>query len=147
MAHAAGPAVAPEHAAAASGDAAAQERAPAATQASVDDSVRCRLSGICEGDAPDCGAAAAEATHGGDEAAAADARLACTTGDGERAAAVLTATQHAWDGYRRCAWGEDELRPLSCTGVHWLNLSLTLVDSLDTLHLLGLRREFEEAAE
>lgn len=46
-----------------------------------------------------------------------------------------------------CAWGEDELQPLSCTGVHWLNLSLTMVDSLDTLYLLGMRREFEEAAE
>jgi hypothetical protein len=109
--------------------------------------VRCRLSGICEGGAPDCGSAAAHAVHASEAAAVDDARLACTTGDADRAAAVLAATRHAWDGYRRCAWGEDELRPLSCTGVHWLNLSLTLVDSLDTLHLLGLRREFEEAAE
>lgn len=45
-----------------------------------------------------------------------------------------------------CAWGEDELAPLACSGAHWLNLSLTLVDSLDTLYLLGLSSEFEEAA-
>lgn len=36
--------------------------------------------------------------------------------------------------------------PCSCTGGHWLNLSLTIVDSLDTLYLLGMHREFEEAA-
>ena len=47
---------------------------------------------------------------------------------------------------RECAWGQDELQPLSCSGVHWLNLSLTMVDSLDTLYLLGMRAEFEEAA-
>ena len=45
-----------------------------------------------------------------------------------------------------CAWGEDELAPVACAGAHWLNLSLTLVDSLDTLYLLGMRAEFEEAA-
>jgi mannosyl-oligosaccharide alpha-1,2-mannosidase len=48
---------------------------------------------------------------------------------------------------RQCAWGEDELQPLSCTGVHWLNLSLTMVDSLDTLYLLGMHDEFAEAAQ
>lgn len=34
----------------------------------------------------------------------------------------------------------------SCAGGHWLNLSLTMVDSLDTLYLLGMEKEFEEAA-
>lgn len=47
---------------------------------------------------------------------------------------------------RDCAWGEDELAPLACSGAHWLNLSLTMVDSLDTLYLLGMTEEFEEAA-
>jgi mannosyl-oligosaccharide alpha-1,2-mannosidase len=117
--------------------------APAATapaaeqrteQAPTDDSVRCRLSGICEGQQPACTNDPADV-------------LACLAGDAERAAAVRRAAEHAWDGYRACAWGQDELRPLSCTGEHWVNLSLTMVDSLDTLHLLGMRREFQEAAE
>jgi hypothetical protein len=54
---------------------------------------------------------------------------------------------HCYPPRRDCAWGWDELQPLSCQGAHWLNLSLTLVDSLDTLYLTGLHREFEEAAE
>ena len=46
-----------------------------------------------------------------------------------------------------CAWGQDELLPLSCRGGHWLNLSLTMVDGLSTLSLLGLTREFDQAVE
>ncbi|KAL4430639.1 hypothetical protein ABPG75_005895 [Micractinium tetrahymenae] len=114
---------------------------PAAAEPLIDDSVRCRLSCICDSPPAICnGTAAGSAEQGHDT-------LACVTDDEGRAAAVQEAARHAWSGYRDCAWGEDELRPLSCSGVHWLNLSLTMVDSLDTLHLLGLRREFEEAAE
>jgi hypothetical protein len=187
-----------------------------------DDSVRCRLSGICEGGHPGCPQQAADAANVGDGEGAPDP-LACLTSAAARAEAVQEAARHAWQGYRcalpacvqlqatfvrppacsparlpdcriwrsnhpvgalptllhppccchsasldaapapppahhrrpglwppacrDCAWGEDELRPLSCTGVHWLNLSLTVVDSLDTLYLLDMRREFEEAAE
>ena len=33
-----------------------------------------------------------------------------------RQLAVIDAFQWAWQGYRRCAWGQDELMPLSCAG-------------------------------
>lgn len=46
---------------------------------------------------------------------------------------------------REHAWGQDELLPLSKTGSKWFNLGLTLVDALDTLLLLHLDAEFEEA--
>ena len=53
--------------------------------------------------------------------------------------------QWAWKGYRTYAWGEDELLPLSHASHRWFGLGLTLVDSLDTLHMMGLEEELAEA--
>ena len=38
---------------------------------------------------------------------------------------------------REYAWGQDELKPISKTHSMWFNLGLTLVDSLDTLLIMG----------
>mmetsp|Transcript_12642 Transcript_12642/g.46201 ORF Transcript_12642/g.46201 Transcript_12642/m.46201 type:complete len:614 (+) Transcript_12642:277-2118(+) len=65
--------------------------------------------------------------------------------DAARALAVQRAFEHAWYGYRKYAWGWDELEPLSRTGHTWFGLGLTLVDSLDTMLLMGLKDHFEEA--
>ena len=46
---------------------------------------------------------------------------------------------------RDYAWGEDELKPLTKGSSVWFNLGLTLVDSLDTLLIMGLREDFLEA--
>lgn len=55
---------------------------------------------------------------------------------------------HAWNGYKKNAWMHDEVMPLSGgqkdTFVGW---AATLVDSLDTLYIMGLKEEFEEALE
>ena len=53
--------------------------------------------------------------------------------------------QWAWKAYREYAWGEDELEPLTHSSRRWFGLGLTLVDSLDTLHMMGLEEEFAEA--
>jgi|AntAceMinimDraft_1070359.scaffolds.fasta_scaffold06920_3 hypothetical protein len=53
--------------------------------------------------------------------------------------------RHAWGGYLAHAWPEDELAPLSKVGVEWLNVGLTIVDALDTLLIMGLDEEVEEA--
>jgi mannosyl-oligosaccharide alpha-1,2-mannosidase len=53
--------------------------------------------------------------------------------------------EQAWTGYKRHAWGKDELLPVSKTSSSWFNLGLTLVDSLDTMLLMGLSDEFDEA--
>lgn len=58
---------------------------------------------------------------------------------------VVDAFVHAWRAYRTYAWGKDELKPVSRSSREWLNLGLTLVDSLDTMWLMGLREEFDEA--
>ena len=44
------------------------------------------------------------------------------------------------------AWGRDELLPLSNTSsIRWGHLGVTLLDSLDTLLLLGLEEEYAAA--
>lgn len=59
--------------------------------------------------------------------------------------------KHAWDGYVKFAWGENELKPVSKRGhtaaVFGKNTKLgaTIVDSLDTLYLMGLKEEFDKA--
>ncbi|KAJ2827557.1 hypothetical protein IWW50_001833 [Coemansia erecta] len=54
--------------------------------------------------------------------------------------------KHAWDGYRSHAFGKDELQPLTQTGnTRWGGWAITLLDSLDTLYLMGLRDEYNEA--
>ena len=63
-----------------------------------------------------------------------------------RAAKVRDAMRHAWKGYKDRAWGRDELKPVSGRGHdNWGGMGVTLVDSLDTLWLMGLRQEFDEA--
>jgi mannosidase alpha-like ER degradation enhancer 2 len=59
------------------------------------------------------------------------------------AARVREEFLHAWNGYKKYAWGYDELRPLSKGGRNWHSASLlmTPVDALDTLILMGLDEE------
>uniref|UniRef100_A0A8C9JGT7 alpha-1,2-Mannosidase n=1 Tax=Panthera tigris altaica TaxID=74533 RepID=A0A8C9JGT7_PANTA len=64
---------------------------------------------------------------------------------GKRQRAVIDAFRHAWTGYRKFAWGHDELKPVSRSFSEWFGLGLTLIDALDTMWILGLKKEFEEA--
>ncbi|CAB1448054.1 unnamed protein product [Pleuronectes platessa] len=86
-----------------------------------------------------------------DDAAAAPADPAATvplevsTVKVDRLEAVRDAFRHAWKGYREHAWGHDELKPISKSFGEWFGLGLTLIDSLDTMWILGLKEEFEEA--
>lgn len=62
---------------------------------------------------------------------------------------VKAETRHAWQGYKRHAWGHDALKPLSKAPHDWYATSLlmTPVDALDTLVLMGLDTEAKEARE
>jgi len=62
-----------------------------------------------------------------------------------RQKAVVEAFQHAWSAYRRFAWGNDHLRPISKAGQNWFGLGLTIVDSLDTMLIMNLKEEYTEA--
>ena len=59
------------------------------------------------------------------------------------AAQVKQEFLHGWTNYERYAWGHDELKPLSRTPKDWYGPSLlmTPVDGLDTLILMGLKKE------
>lgn len=52
---------------------------------------------------------------------------------------------HGYDNYMKFAYPYDELRPLTCDGHDtWGSFSLTLIDSLDTLVVLGNHTEFRK---
>ena len=60
---------------------------------------------------------------------------------------VVEAAAHSWRGYEEHAWGSDELQPLTQDGKETLGgLGATIVDSLDTLWLMGLKDEFGRSA-
>jgi ER degradation enhancer, mannosidase alpha-like 2 len=73
--------------------------------------------------------------------------LGCAGTPAGLAGRVRAEALHAWRGYQRHAWGHDELKPLSKTPHDWYadTLLITPVDSLDTLLLLGLHDEAEQA--
>jgi mannosidase alpha-like ER degradation enhancer 2 len=50
---------------------------------------------------------------------------------------------HAWNGYKKYAWGHDDLKPLSKTHHDWYPqpLLMTAVDALDTMILMDLNDE------
>ncbi|XP_030624964.1 ER degradation-enhancing alpha-mannosidase-like protein 2 [Chanos chanos] len=54
---------------------------------------------------------------------------------------------HAYNNYLDNAYPYDELRPLTCDGQDtWGSFSLTLIDALDTLLILGNHTEFQRVA-
>src|SRR3990172_2115172 len=69
--------------------------------------------------------------------------LHATPGGDGMADSVRTEFLHAWNGYKRYAWGHDALKPLSRTPHDWYGVSLymTPVDAFDTMVLMGLTDE------
>ncbi|KAJ2808101.1 hypothetical protein H4S07_003469, partial [Coemansia furcata] len=66
----------------------------------------------------------------------------------KRQQAVREATRHAWAGYKKFAWGKDELQPVSqSSNLRWGDWAITMVDSLDTLKMMELDDEYTEAKE
>jgi mannosidase alpha-like ER degradation enhancer 2 len=59
------------------------------------------------------------------------------------AAEVKAEFLHAWNGYKKYAWGHDDLKPLSKTHHDWYPqpLLMTAVDSLDTMILMDMKDE------
>ncbi len=64
----------------------------------------------------------------------------------ERLAAVKESFQHSWSGYKKHAWLKDELSPIDGGAVQSFGgWAATLVDTLDTLWIMGMKDEFDEA--
>lgn len=63
-----------------------------------------------------------------------------------RLAAVKDAFLHSWEGYKKNAWMQDEVAPLSGMSTNTFGgWGATLVDSLDTIWIMGLEKEFSMA--
>ena len=64
----------------------------------------------------------------------------------DRLEAVKASFEHAWQGYKKHAWKKDELSPIDGGAADSFGgWGATLVDSLDTLWIMGMKDEFEEA--
>ena len=75
-------------------------------------------------------------------------KLSANGVDQERLAIVKATAKRAWKGYREFAFPQDEIRPISGAANNPFNgWGATMVDSLDTLWIMGMREEFEEAVE
>lgn len=76
-----------------------------------------------------------------------EARAEARTRDARRAE-VRRLFQKNWRSYRKHAWMRDALLPISGGGRdQFSGWAATLVDSLDTLWIMGLREEFDEAVD
>uniref|UniRef100_A0A672HLA0 alpha-1,2-Mannosidase n=1 Tax=Salarias fasciatus TaxID=181472 RepID=A0A672HLA0_SALFA len=69
----------------------------------------------------------------------------------ERREKVKEMMKFAWDNYKHFAWGKNELRPLTRNG-HIGNMfgecqGASIIDSLDTLYIMGLMEEYNDAKE
>ncbi|XP_061530615.1 mannosyl-oligosaccharide 1,2-alpha-mannosidase IA isoform X1 [Phycodurus eques] len=69
----------------------------------------------------------------------------------ERREKVKEMMKFAWDNYKQYAWGKNELRPLTKNG-HIGNMfgglrGASIIDSLDTLYIMGLLDEYNDAKE
>tara|TARA_B110001452_G_scaffold267543_1_gene277955 strand:+ start:2116 stop:3723 length:1608 start_codon:yes stop_codon:yes gene_type:complete len=61
---------------------------------------------------------------------------------------IRAGMQHAFQAYMRDAWKSDEYKPVSKHGVNTFGgKGLTIIDSLDTLWLMGLKDEYAKAKE
>ena len=56
---------------------------------------------------------------------------------------------HAWKGYKKYAWGHDELLPLTKSYKDWYkeSLLLTPMDAFGTMEIMGLSKEAKEDKE
>ncbi|KAK5987768.1 Endoplasmic reticulum mannosyl-oligosaccharide 1,2-alpha-mannosidase [Cladobotryum mycophilum] len=64
-----------------------------------------------------------------------------------RLAAVRNAFKRSYDSYKKYAWMRDELTPITGSAKDpFGGWAATLVDSLDTLWIMGFKKEFKEAA-
>lgn len=64
----------------------------------------------------------------------------------QRQAAVKEAFLHSWEGYKKHAWLQDEVTPLSAGyRNNFGNRGATLVDALDTLFIMDLHQDFNAA--
>ncbi|TPP60456.1 alpha-1 2-Mannosidase [Fasciola gigantica] len=65
--------------------------------------------------------------------------------DNRMSRVIKDAMVHSWKAYRMYAWGMDVTNPIKLSGSEWMGAALTMIDSLDTLWIMGLTKEFDDA--
>ena len=62
---------------------------------------------------------------------------------------VKTEFLHAWNGYKKHAWGNDDLKPLTKSYHNWYAepLLMSPVDALDTIYIMGFKDEADRTRE
>ena len=110
-------------------------------------SLRASIAGACLAVLAACASQPLETTPTATPDAAVATALARQGADARMAERVRSEFLHAWNGYRQYAWGHDALLPLSHGARDWYGQSLlmTPVDALDTLLLMGLDAQADEA--
>ncbi|KAH3744556.1 mannosyl-oligosaccharide 1,2-alpha-mannosidase IB [Pelomyxa schiedti] len=58
---------------------------------------------------------------------------------------IKQAMKHSWEGYVQYGWGMDNMKTISEEGYNWLYMNLTVVDAIDTLWIMGLTDEYNDA--
>ncbi|KAH6570005.1 hypothetical protein BASA60_001859 [Batrachochytrium salamandrivorans] len=70
--------------------------------------------------------------------------------DADKQEAIRKMIRHAWSGYKKYAWGADELNPETKDSYNWTqgsSMLFTPIDSMGTLYISGLISEFKDAKE
>jgi mannosyl-oligosaccharide alpha-1,2-mannosidase len=66
----------------------------------------------------------------------------------QRLEKVKQVFETAYGQYKRVGWGDDEIRPVTERSFDpFLGWAATLVDALDTMHIMGLKNDFKEAVD
>lgn len=66
----------------------------------------------------------------------------------ERRENIKSAFKKSWDAYKRYAWGQDELMPLSAKGKRTFNgWGAQIVDAMDGLWIMGFKDDFHAAVQ
>ena len=64
-----------------------------------------------------------------------------------RRQAIIDAFKDAYGTYVSLCGDHDEIHPVAKTCTDWFRLGLTRVDAMDTMYLMGLREEFQDAVQ
>lgn len=79
------------------------------------------------------------------EAPAEDNGLKLEPEQQQRIDKIRDAFQFTWKNYREFAWGADEMNPVTGEKEQpWGGMAMTMLDSVDTLWIMGLKEEYKE---
>lgn len=59
---------------------------------------------------------------------------------------IKQSMKNYWNGYKKCAYGFDEVNPCNCSGVNtYGGVGMTIIENLDTLLIMDMKDELKVA--